>query len=600
MQPQKFVFFFFFLIKITYAQTEKNIDSTFLKYITFFDKNPTTSDKKYLKKSTSFFLNKNWDSTLVYTSKQLSLPNNNIEIIDFCRFYRGFSFYKKKLNSESKKEFQSISDGFKYSKYVIFNLGTIFFNQKEYEKSISYLTTIIGEIDNNEYLNISSSSPAYIIGLCYILLKKFELAEPYLKKGLQIRKQNKDTLQLITYYGNIASLYYEQYMDNKAIPYFEKAYSLSKQLDSKNQKRFTSELNNYKINLYDKKRQSAKNMSVVEENRKDFKKALVYRKEMEQWKDSLNDQNKIYAVAQAEKEFAVKEKQKEVDLLQVQNELQESQRNLFLYSAIGLLLLLGIGAYFFREKIKTNKIISAQKENLNELNATKDKLFSIVSHDLRSSVNALKSSNGILRENLQSKNITALENLLQKNSAIVNGAYGLLDNLLNWALLQTDQGYFHIERLRLFLITEQVAHNYKPFLFEKELSFENSVSKKTIAFADQESLKIILRNLFDNAIKFSKPNGLIKVHSTESENYWNLIVEDTGLGMNETTRLELLKDTALLNKKEHEDVLGTGLGLSLVKSMIAKNHGKFDIESTLGKGTKMIVSLPKTLTNGQY
>ena len=219
---------------------------------------------------------------------------------------------------------------------------------------------------------------------------------------------------------------------------------------------------------------------------------------------------------------------------------------------------------------------------------------------MRSSVNALKSSNGILRENLQSKNITALENLLQKNSAIVNGAYGLLDNLLNWALLQTDQGYFHIERLRLFLITEQVAHNYKPLLFEKELSFENSVSKKTIAFADQESLKIILRNLFDNAIKFSKPNGFIKVHSTASENYWNLIVEDTGLGMSETTRLELLKDTALLNKKEHEEVLGTGLGLSLVKSMITKNHGKFDIESTLGKGTKMIVSLPKTLTNGQY
>lgn len=197
--------------------------------------------------------------------------------------------------------------------------------------------------------------------------------------------------------------------------------------------------------------------------------------------------------------------------------------------------------------------------------------------------------------NLVSENLDALENLLQKNSAIVNGTYGLLDNLLNWALLQTEQQYFHIDQQRLFIITEHVAYNYTPLFQDKNLNFKNTVSKKAMVLADQESLKIILRNLIDNTIKFSEENGNITIYSANStEEYCDLIVEDTGLGMIEANREKLLDDSVLLNKKEHEDIIGTGLGLQLIKSMIKKNHGKFNIISELGKGTKMIVSLPKS------
>ena len=149
----------------------------------------------------------------------------------------------------------------------------------------------------------------------------------------------------------------------------------------------------------------------------------------------------------------LKEKQKEVNILQVKNKLQATQRTIFLYAAIGLFILLSTSFYFYREKVKRNKIIAHQKENLDILNATKDRLFSIVSHDLRSSVNALKNSNSVLLDNLASKNIDALGNLLKKNSAIVNGAYGLLDNLLHWALSQTKQGYFEITTTRLFFFS---------------------------------------------------------------------------------------------------------------------------------------------------
>ncbi len=566
-----------FFLSYLSANAQKNKTELFNKEIIKISKKFKT--ELFFNKSVYFFSKKEWDSTLIYSQKHL-VTTDNIHLKNFSHYFRGYSFKEKKLYKQAEKEFNLINKNYRFYYTVRMFLGELALEQSQFRNAINYFEELIN-IEEKDYYYFKKNAVIHNLGLCYLHLKQYNKSEKYLTKSVKLQQQQQDTLELIGAYGDIANLYYVQYKDGLAIPYFEKAYQMAKYT-----KDFTSKLN------------TSINMSVVEENRKKFQKALVYRKEVQQWKDSLNDQNRIYEVAQKEKEFAVAAKQQEVDLLQVENKLKETERNIFLISAISLLAFLGIGAYLFREKVKANRIIAQQKETLDELNATKDKLFSIVSHDLRSSVNALKSSNAVLLDNLQSKNLDALEHLLQKNSGIVNGAYGLLDNLLNWALLQTDGGYFYIEKHRLFVIVEHVTYNYKALLLEKAIHFENTVSKKAVVAIDQESIKIVLRNLIDNAIKFSKPEGSIKVYAEESNNFWNLIVEDTGLGMSETTRLELLKDSALLNKKEHEDVLGTGLGLSLVKSMIRKNNGKFNIESILGKGTKMIVSLPKTTTNG--
>ncbi|WP_299162232.1 tetratricopeptide repeat-containing sensor histidine kinase [uncultured Tenacibaculum sp.] len=592
MNYKPLLFLLLFKSFLTFSQTRKTKDSIFFTNVSkvsseFFS-------RTYFKKASIYFFEKNWDSTLVYAQKQLDSPNQNKQIKNYCYLYRGISLDKKKLYQEALNQLSLITSDFVFLNRVQIYKGALNIKLNKYEKAISYLKDL-EHIPKSELASIYKDDILNDLGLCFLFLKDYKKAEKYFKESYQ---KEKDTSNLIDKQINIANLYYNLYQDDIAIPYFENAYKLSERLKINNNDLTKTGLNEKKRQIYDQKRLTAKNMSVVEENRKAFQKALKYRKEYEQWKDSLNDQSKIYAVAQKEKEFAVQQKQNEVDILQVKNELQETQRTIFLYAAIGLLVLLGISLYFYREKVKRNKIIASQKEDLNTLNATKDKLFSIVSHDLRSSVNALKTSNVSLVKNLDSNNLSALRNLLQNNSAIVNGAYGLLDNLLNWALLQTNQGYFSISSLRLFFITEQVSFNYQPLLLEKELSFENTVSKKDIVFADQESLKIVLRNLLDNAIKFSKPNGSIKIYTrNSSETYCDLIIEDTGLGMSEATRLDLLKDTALLNKKEHEDVIGTGLGLQLCKSMIQKNNGKFSIESELGKGTKMIVSLPKNPSN---
>ncbi len=531
--------------------------------------------KQLFKKASTYFIAKNWDSTLVYAMKQLE-DNPSPEIKNYCHYYRGSSFAKKKIFNEAKKEFSLISSNFDLENYLFYSLGLCELELNNYQKSLEYFKKLETNQKNNiAYINIEH---IYMnIGGNYLYLKNYQEAKKYFFKCVKIYEASNNFSSLSLAYQSIANLYYTQYKDDLAIPYFKKSYEYAQ-----------------KTKNYDLKRSAAKNMAVVEENRKNYKKALIYRNEYGKWKDSLNDQNKVWAVAKLEKEFAVKQKQKEVRLLQAENSIKEAQKRGFLYTALFLLVLLATAVYFIYEKVKTNRIITAQKENLNELNSTKDRLFSIVSHDLRSSVNALKSSNGKLLSNLENNNLEQLDTLLHNNNAIVNSAYSLLDNLLHWALLQTKQSYFDIGALRLFIITQQIAYNYQAIMVDKGIGFEFEVLKKDMVMADQESLKIILRNLIDNAIKFTSSGGSIKIYSQNgTNNYCDLVIEDTGMGMDETTRLGLLKDDGLLSKTENNDIAGNGLGLQLCKSMIAKNKGKFSIESKLGKGTKMIVSLVK-------
>ncbi|SNR17283.1 sensor histidine kinase [Tenacibaculum jejuense] len=571
---------------LIFSQNKNDIYLDILKY-----SNNIKSESE-LNKAIVFFSEKKWDSTLIYTQKYLSKFKPIHHSKNLVHYIRGVSLFKKNAFTEAKNQLAKISPNFKFHNIKEFYLGYINISLYKYEEAITHFLPLSLK-SNNELKYFKKESMYKNLSSCYSIIEQFDKAEYYFEK---VNQSTKDTLKLIDNYTNRAHLY----LKNKKLKflYLKKAYKLSKQISYDSSRGLNTKYK--KIDFLKRKRKASKNMAIIEENYGRYTSALYYRKEYEKYHDIINSQNKIYEVAKKEKELALAGKQKEIDLfttknklLKTENKLKTVERNNLFFTSGILFILLLTSAYFYREKVKTNKVISSQKETLNELNITKDKLFSIVSHDLRSSVNALKTSNRVLLENLQSKNINVLEDLLQKNSGIVNGAYGLLDNLLNWALLQTDGGYFHIESHRLFFIVEHVAYNYKGLFREKKIHFENKTSKKATVTVDQESLKLILRNLLDNAIKFSRPKGSISLYTKESNNYWCLIVEDTGLGMSEHTRLELLQETTILNKKVHKNIIGTGLGLSLVKSMIQKNNGKFNIESTLEKGTKIIVSLPK-------
>ncbi|MEO8254113.1 MAG: tetratricopeptide repeat-containing sensor histidine kinase [Flavobacterium sp.] len=527
-------------------------------------------------KAQYFFIKKNWDSTLIYCIKQLNL-NKNKELADYCHYLRGNSFRQLRLFQEAKKELVFVSSNFVSYPLVNKVLAESSLELNQFKKAVFYFNEI-EKISNLDKQGIKIRVVYGNLGLCYFHLNQFGKAEEYLLKSKKLLEKENDLDALIIFYTNIANLYYEQYKDKEAIPYFEKAYQLSK-----------------KIKSFELKQNASQNMAVVEENKGNLKQALAYRKEFEQWKDSLNNQNKVWAVADYEKKFAVAQKQKQIKVLEVENELKATQRNILFYSAILLLILIVIGAYLYAQKIRNEKIIILQKNKLNELNTTKDQLFSIVSHDLRSSVNALKTSNAKLSATLETKNYDELNQLIIQNSGIANGAYSLLDNLLHWAMLQTKQLYFHKESVHLHSIIQQIEYNYKSLLLDKSILFENSVSKNCFIFVDLDSLKIVLRNLLDNAIKFSNENGKISFYTTETNtDFHQLVLEDNGIGMHQNTIDELLQENELLARKNNSEIIGTGLGMQLCKQMIKKNGGTINIESQPNKGTKMILLLPKT------
>lgn len=564
---------------LTASYAQEKTYSAFEKYV--ITKSDALINEVDFAKARSFFLEKEWDSTLLYTNKQLSLTEITTSTKDFSHFLRGYSFKQKGVFHEAKNEFLKISEEFEFYIPTQIFLSEIEIELENYIKALEGFKKI-EHVSEDQLLGVKKNSIVANIGLCYLFLDQHANADPYFKENIKILEEAKDTLGLVPAYGNLAINY--DYLDSTdlAIANFKKAYEFSK-----------------RINDYGLKINATHNMYEIAKYLNQPDEAYQYIEEHNQWKDSLHDQNEVARVLQLEKQIAVDQKQQEVSLLEAENKVKEAQKDGLMISSVILLLLLGTGVYFYREKVKTNKIISAQKEDLDELNATKDKLFSIVSHDLRSSVYALKASNSDLVDNLEAKNLEKVNILLHSNSAIVNGAYNLLDNLLNWALLQTKQSYFEIGELRLFFIVEQVAHNYKALLQEKNIQFENTVAKKDKVFADQESLKIILRNIIDNAIKFSNAGDTIKIYTQHTrEDYCDLVIEDTGIGMSEATRQNLLKETIVTSEKENKDIIGSGLGMQLCKSMIKKNNGIFFIESELGKGTKMIVSLSKIAPHG--
>lgn len=533
-------------------------------------------------RTVAFVRQQNWDSVLICTNKVLS-RKVNAEIRDFAHYYRGEAFYKKRIYPQAMKELQAVSRQFAFYFKVDLLQGEMLLEQEKFNAALRRFQSI-DTTDAVQLKSIRLDGIQHNIGLCYFHIGEYAKAEDYMLRAIPKIERENDYNSLIVSYMDLANVYYEQYLDEQAIAYFEKAYAISKKHGS-----------------FLLKQNAALNMAVVEENRSQPVAALTYRKEYEMWRDSLNDQNKIYDVAQLENKFEVAQKQREVKLLQTENRLKQTELNMYLFAALVLLLILLFGIYFYRQNVKRSRIILQQKQELDVLNATKDQLFSIVSHDLRSSVHALRNSNTSLKDQLSAKAYDEVEQQLEQNSSIATNTYNMLDNLLHWALLQTQGGYFKQEEHRLFMLVEQVVYNFRGLLNQNECTFENKIPRSAKAFVDAESIKIVLRNFLDNSIKFSEPGSVIQVNCIrEDEQCIVLEWSDTGKGMSEETRLKLLSNSPQLTKKDHEKTIGSGLGMNLCKSMIEKNGGALDIWSERNVGTKMIVTLRKVSTDGAH
>jgi len=231
-------------------------------------------------------------------------------------------------------------------------------------------------------------------------------------------------------------------------------------------------------------------------------------------------------------------------------------------------------------------------------NETKNKLFSIVAHDLRSPINSLKTIYRQMNHALVKKDFNELKKLHQNSYDAVDSTYSFLDNLLHWALAQANQFFYQKESLHLKSILDQVVHNFKFNINIKKLTLNINVSKDLFIYADINTIKIVLRNLIDNAIKYSHQKSTIHVCASikKATNLCELSIEDFGIGIEEKTLQQLLKTKHII-KGKHSKKVSTGIGIQLCKILLKNNNATLHIHSVKLKGTKIIISLPLTPTN---
>ncbi len=229
---------------------------------------------------------------------------------------------------------------------------------------------------------------------------------------------------------------------------------------------------------------------------------------------------------------------------------------------------------------------------LKESNAAKDKIFSIIAHDLRSPFNSILGFSELLIENTQDFEVAEIKKYLGIINSSAKSTLVLLDNLLNWARSQTGKVDFIPEEIGLASIIQEIIELSNLSVKSKNISLNYSSLDEIEVYADENMLMVILRNLISNAIKFTNPNGKIDITALQNDNFIEIAVSDNGVGMKEETRKKLFDISANITTRGTANEKGSGLGLILCKEFVAKHGGKIWVESEVGKGSTFYFTLP--------
>ncbi len=296
-------------------------------------------------------------------------------------------------------------------------------------------------------------------------------------------------------------------------------------------------------------------------------------------------------IANIELTFQNKEKAKraaellisKIKFAQQSNEKEKLEEELIIAN---LALALQSELIIAKEKAEENEI------QLRELNETKDKLFSIIAHDLRSPFNSILGFSDLLinivnsQDTEKTKKYSSLIYLTARNTLI------LLDNLLDWGKSQTGKINFNPEKLILSSIIQNVVETSRSNAIIKNISL-NIIPLDDIAVcADQNMLKTVLRNLISNAIKFTNLNGEININSIQNQDFCEINISDNGVGMNQEKCNRLFNLNTNITTIGTANEKGSGLGLILCKEFVEKLGGNIWVESKEGKGSNFKFTLP--------
>ena len=244
------------------------------------------------------------------------------------------------------------------------------------------------------------------------------------------------------------------------------------------------------------------------------------------------------------------------------------------------------------ERKESEKALKESEQRLHELNATKDKFFSIIAHDLRAPFNSLIGFSEILVKEIQNKNFDNVDEYANIIHDISNQSFSLLNNLLDWSMNQTGKFTFNPEKICITKLSNNLIDYFNNLALHKNITITSIIKPDLEVFADRNMLTTIVRNLISNAIKYTSKGGEIEVLGTADINETKVSIMDTGIGIEAEDLEKLFKIEETISTRGTDNEKGTGLGLILCKDFIEKHNGKIWVESEVGKGSTFSFTIP--------
>jgi len=237
-------------------------------------------------------------------------------------------------------------------------------------------------------------------------------------------------------------------------------------------------------------------------------------------------------------------------------------------------------------------LVEQRTSKLVEIVSTNAKFLSIIAHDLRSPFSSILGILELLKMSLKELDKNEIEKYIEIVYNSANNTLTLLDNLLVWALSQNKEKNFKPIKINLYELLREEIENLKTLASQKQITLRHSVKPDLNVTADIQMVKTILRNLINNAIKYTNVNGEIIIDANEVNQYIEIAIKDNGIGISAEDQRKLFKIDAFHSTPGTHDEKGTGLGLLLCKEFVELHGGNIRIESEAGKGSRFAFTLP--------
>ncbi len=542
--------------------------------------NDIHTSKFYLAKGSIYYNLYSSDSSLVYYFKAFELAKdiNYIPVIVHSANFIAFSnlgmMNKYRQNPKMASKYfhiaylASLETDDPFAKASANWSRSEMFSNKNKDSSEYYVKKAVS------YLDELPASKAHLklfgIYLCMSFTKEKDTQKQFLQKGIKYIKEIE--ANRICVLLSIDHLYSELYA--RAKQYDKSAHYAKKYLSS--QKELGKELIRFSVHYYT------------------YTLLYRYNKELGNYKEALYFHEKYLDFLNM-----TSTQDERVTTLEITNQLEnerylsekkmQSQRQIFILIISGVLLLIVfiVSLYFFKRSKDRKRV----NDKLTILNATKDKLFSIVSHDLRSPVAGFKQMLDAITLNYDRLNEDAKREYITSLRNSSNHLYLMLDNLLSWAKINIGNIHCDIEELDANLVAANEIEIIDKALETKNLSVQFIGLTSPIVNADGNIIRIIVRNLLANAMKYSHEGGKIEVAMEQKEALLSIKVKDYGKGMPQET-ISSIKQGKMVNSGiGTSNELGNGLGLSIVCELAELHGGGIEIDSLLGQGTTVTAYL---------